>query len=92
MGLTFRLSKFLKKNFTYHEEEPSSTPSSRPVSTYMSPVTSPTASIYEYQVSEKYLRDPMRCNNRPDVVGFYVDPMGGRISHCHGNDPTNTGA
>ncbi|KAH8549188.1 hypothetical protein BGW37DRAFT_522749 [Umbelopsis sp. PMI_123] len=28
----------------------------------------------------KFLADPMRTANHPDVVGRYVDPMGGAIS------------
>ncbi|KAM3588468.1 hypothetical protein VKS41_000912 [Umbelopsis sp. WA50703] len=40
----------------------------------------------------KYLADPMRSNAQPDVVGRYVDPMGGPISAYAGVDPMNTGA
>ncbi|KAJ2962643.1 hypothetical protein NQZ79_g2280 [Umbelopsis isabellina] len=40
----------------------------------------------------KYLADPMRSNAHPDVVGQYVDPMGGPISTYAGVDPMNTGA
>ncbi|CEP17400.1 hypothetical protein [Parasitella parasitica] len=45
--------------------------------------------------TEKYLNDPTRTTKRPDVVGYYYDPMscGG---HCNaipvGYDCTNTGA
>ncbi|KAF7720549.1 hypothetical protein EC973_007591, partial [Apophysomyces ossiformis] len=78
MGFQFHFSKFLKRNFVYTEEdEPSSKPASRPGSTHASPVTSPAASLYEYRVPDKYLNDPMRCGKRPDIVGYYVDPMGG---------------
>jgi hypothetical protein len=42
--------------------------------------------------TEKYLNDPMRTTNYPDVVGYYYDPMscGPRVSV--GYDVTNTGA
>lgn len=40
----------------------------------------------------KFLADPMRSSNHPDVVGEYVDPMGGSISRTPGYDPMSTGA
>ncbi|GAA5817399.1 hypothetical protein MFLAVUS_010945 [Mucor flavus] len=42
--------------------------------------------------SASYTRDPMRCGNHPDVVGYYYDPMGGKYSSHKGYDCTNTGA
>ncbi|KAG2172384.1 hypothetical protein INT43_004926 [Umbelopsis isabellina] len=38
-----------------------------------------------------YLADPMRSSLQPDVVGKFIDPMGGSFHHS-GVDPTNTGA
>ncbi|KAH8552728.1 hypothetical protein BGW37DRAFT_519492 [Umbelopsis sp. PMI_123] len=38
----------------------------------------------------KYLADPMRTTNQPDVVGRYCDPMGGSIRGNAGADPMNT--
>ncbi|KAI9244693.1 hypothetical protein BDA99DRAFT_528875 [Phascolomyces articulosus] len=38
-------------------------------------------------------RDPMRMSNVPDVLGGFVDPMGGaRASFSISRDPTCTGA
>ncbi|KAJ2960884.1 hypothetical protein NQZ79_g3851 [Umbelopsis isabellina] len=39
----------------------------------------------------KYLADPMRSTAQPDIVGRYIDPMGGSI-HRSGVDPMDTGA
>ncbi|KAG2175512.1 hypothetical protein INT43_001159 [Umbelopsis isabellina] len=69
-------------------------------------ITPETASVVSIQTNEeplskkslipkalaKYLADPMRSNTHPDVVGKYVDPMGGPISTYAGVDPMNTGA
>jgi hypothetical protein len=48
--------------------------------------------------TEKYMNDPMRTTNRPEVVGYYYDPMScgppskpGYIVSS-GYDCTNTGA
>ncbi|KAH8549223.1 hypothetical protein BGW37DRAFT_429647 [Umbelopsis sp. PMI_123] len=40
----------------------------------------------------KFLADPMRTTTQPDVVGRYVDPMGGAINGNLGSDPMTTGA
>lgn len=40
----------------------------------------------------RHLQDPMRMGRVPDVLGSFVDPMGGRASHSVGQDPTCTGA
>ena len=40
----------------------------------------------------KFLADPMRSTTHPDVVGGFVDPMGGPISSNTGVDPMSTGA
>jgi hypothetical protein len=40
----------------------------------------------------KFLADPMRSSSHPDVVGGYIDPMGGPISSNTGYDPMSTGA
>lgn len=47
--------------------------------------------------TEKYMNDPMRTTNRPEVVGYYYDPMScgsPRVGHVvsSGYDCTNTGA
>ncbi|KAG2217302.1 hypothetical protein INT45_012998 [Circinella minor] len=42
--------------------------------------------------SSKFLKDPMRNSNIPDVLGQFIDPMGGRATYTQGIDPTNTGA
>ncbi|KAI9029759.1 hypothetical protein CLU79DRAFT_735938 [Phycomyces nitens] len=87
MGLSFHVPKFIKNPFVFRDEDDQS---SHP--------SSPAQSIYEAEMSitspkmKKYLYDPMCASKRPDVVGHYYDPMGGRFSHCHGTDPTNTGA
>lgn len=85
MGLHIHFPKFIKKTFAHKQtqEEVESTPVA---STYS--YTSPTPSI----VSSAYSRDPMRCGNYPDVVGYYYDPMGCKFSNNHGIDTTNTGA
>ncbi|KAF7725571.1 hypothetical protein EC973_009526 [Apophysomyces ossiformis] len=58
------------------------------------PSHSPAGSIHESvsPTNEMYLRDPLRCGKHPDVVGHYVDPMGGRSHYQYGKDVTNTGA
>ncbi|KAI8139362.1 hypothetical protein BJV82DRAFT_626955 [Fennellomyces sp. T-0311] len=38
------------------------------------------------------MQDPMRMSNVPDVLGGFVDPMGGRASYSVSRDPTCTGA
>ncbi|KAG2223791.1 hypothetical protein INT45_001925 [Circinella minor] len=35
---------------------------------------------------------PMRNSNVPDILGQFIDPMGGRTTYTQGIDPTNTGA
>jgi hypothetical protein len=47
--------------------------------------------------TEKYMNDPMRTTNRPEVVGYYYDPMScgsPRVGYTSsaGYDCTNTGA
>lgn len=45
--------------------------------------------------TEKYMNDPTRTTNHPDVVGYYYDPMscGGQHNVIPvGHDCTNTGA
>ncbi|KAI7857717.1 hypothetical protein BDC45DRAFT_500496 [Circinella umbellata] len=42
--------------------------------------------------SSKFLNNPMRNSNVPDVLGQFIDPMGGRATYTQGIDPTNTGA
>jgi hypothetical protein len=56
------------------------------------PITSPTGSLYEVNVSDKYHNDPMRVGKKPDTLGSYFDPMGGHRSYTKGLDVTNTGA
>ncbi|KAG2223560.1 hypothetical protein INT45_001642 [Circinella minor] len=34
--------------------------------------------------------DPMRNSNLPDILGQFIDPMGGRATYTQGIDPTNT--
>ncbi|KAI9495622.1 hypothetical protein BDB00DRAFT_812679 [Zychaea mexicana] len=52
-----------------------------------------TATAAGNNVSSAFLRDPMRNSKKPDVLGGFVDPMGGRAVYYHqGIDPTNTGA
>ncbi|KAI9316411.1 hypothetical protein BX666DRAFT_2027949 [Dichotomocladium elegans] len=50
---------------------------------------------YQWPVTQKFLNDPMRNTSRPDVVGYYYDPMSvtrnGRIVTMN-YDITNTGA
>ncbi|KAL1931211.1 hypothetical protein VTP01DRAFT_10348 [Rhizomucor pusillus] len=100
MGLHERIAKILganktnvapgsdSKKSTPDSATPASTPSassSRASSLYHEPINSPTP-------NEKYLRDPMRHNKRPDTLGSFVDPMGGRHAYARGYDATNTGA
>ena len=42
--------------------------------------------------SSNFLNNPMRNSNVPDVLGQFIDPMGGRATYTQGIDPTNTGA
>ncbi|KAG2212375.1 hypothetical protein INT47_001736 [Mucor saturninus] len=48
--------------------------------------------------TEKFMNDPMRTSNHPDVVGYYYDPMScgrphnGHYVYATGTDCTNTGA
>ena len=42
--------------------------------------------------SYTFLKDPVRNSNVPDILGQFVDPMGGRLTYTQGVDPTNTGA
>ncbi|KAG2212194.1 hypothetical protein INT45_002773 [Circinella minor] len=42
--------------------------------------------------SYTFLKDPMRNSNVPDILGQFIDPMGGRATYTQGIDPTNTGA
>ncbi|KAG2225477.1 hypothetical protein INT45_010304 [Circinella minor] len=42
--------------------------------------------------SYTFLKDPMRNSNVPDILGQFIDPMGGRAIYTQGIDPTNTGA
>ncbi|KAI7859157.1 hypothetical protein BDC45DRAFT_564641 [Circinella umbellata] len=42
--------------------------------------------------SSKFLNNPMRNSNVPDVLGQFIDPMGARATYTQGIDPTNTGA
>ena len=42
--------------------------------------------------SYTFLKDPMRNSNVPDILGRFIDPMGGRATYTQGIDPTNTGA
>ncbi|KAI8141485.1 hypothetical protein BJV82DRAFT_619365 [Fennellomyces sp. T-0311] len=43
-------------------------------------------------VSPKFVQDPMRNTNAPDVLGGFVDPVSGRSTYTQGRDPTHTGA
>lgn len=48
--------------------------------------------------TDKFMYDPMRTSNHPDVVGYYYDPMScgspqnGHYVYAAGSDCTNTGA
>jgi hypothetical protein len=84
MGISIHFSKFLKSFSTHKDEDASNTSRSRSVYSCNSANTS--------FVTTGYSRDPMRCGNHPDVVGYYYDPMGSKYSHNHGVDATNTGA
>ena len=42
--------------------------------------------------SSKFLKDPVRNSNVPDILGQFIDPMGCRATYTQGIDPTNTGA
>ena len=42
--------------------------------------------------SSKFLKDPVRNSNVPDILGQFIDPMGGRTTYTQGINPTNTGA
>lgn len=48
--------------------------------------------------TDKFMNDPTRTSNHPEVVGYYYDPMScGRAQNDHyvystGTDCTNTGA
>jgi hypothetical protein len=78
----------LKKLTRRVSAEHSSTPPSSEVTSKassLSDATSPAAQA-------KYLLDPMRTNSHPDLVGYFVDPMGGRSSYHASYDLTNTGA
>jgi hypothetical protein len=43
-------------------------------------------------VLAKFLADPFRSTSRPDHVGEFIDPMGGRDSPDTSKDPMSTGA
>ncbi|KAG1150230.1 hypothetical protein G6F37_005252 [Rhizopus arrhizus] len=88
MGFSSGFTKFFKKNFTFPEEEKTSS-NSTPAGSIYSADSHPGSIIV---VSNGFIRDPTRCGNIPDVVGHYYDPMGGKFSLLHGIDPTNTGA
>ncbi|KAI8063198.1 hypothetical protein BC940DRAFT_307793 [Gongronella butleri] len=56
---------------------------------------SPSSSVYEGidpAIQKKFLNDPMRTTTHPDIVGYYVDPMGTRVTSSSSIDVTNTGA
>ncbi|KAG0173530.1 hypothetical protein DFQ30_007712 [Apophysomyces sp. BC1015] len=84
MGFSSQLLKV--KEFLAHK--------SPAASTNNTPAHSPATSIHEpgSPKNEMYLRDPLRCGKNPDMVGHYVDPMGGRSHYQYGKDVTNTGA
>jgi hypothetical protein len=86
MGISNHFSKFLKSFSTHKDENNSNTP------TTSRSIYSCTSSANSSFVTPGYTRDPMRCGNHPDVVGYYYDPMGPKFSHNHGVDATNTGA
>ncbi|KAI7898565.1 uncharacterized protein BX663DRAFT_524614 [Cokeromyces recurvatus] len=100
MAISIHLPKFIKKTFSTHKEEEDSSENSK-----STPVTSnastPAGSVYQLPIMAPtsltvgcpgYIRDPMRCGNHPDIVGYYYDPMGCKFSLDHGVDTTNTGA
>ncbi|KAI9494407.1 hypothetical protein BDB00DRAFT_871496 [Zychaea mexicana] len=48
-------------------------------------------SVQEAQMaaSSTLVRDPMRIGSVPDVLGSFVDPMGGRATYTISRDPTS---
>ncbi|KAI9276102.1 hypothetical protein BY458DRAFT_506378 [Sporodiniella umbellata] len=78
MGLSDSFHRFIKRNFVQPEQTE----------------TKPNKPDHPWPVyaSNGFLRDPTRCGNVPDVVGYYYDPMGGNIARNQGLDPTHTGA
>lgn len=80
MAFTFHIPKFI-------QSAKSSKKSSKSSSSRASSVNDQVPAYHQ-----KYLYDPMRYNQRPDYVGSFVDPMGGRSYYGHSYDVTNTGA
>ncbi|KAI8339431.1 hypothetical protein BC941DRAFT_420469 [Chlamydoabsidia padenii] len=63
------------------------------ISRRVSPHTPPSStSSLSDAAQSKYLLDPMRTSSHPDMVGYFIDPMGGRPSYHVSYDITNTGA
>ncbi|KAI7907342.1 uncharacterized protein BX663DRAFT_495598 [Cokeromyces recurvatus] len=67
-------------------------------SSTITPSKSRSSAIHSFLAAfstEKYMNDPMRTTNHPDIVGYYYDPMScdGHRNHVSvGYDVTNTGA
>lgn len=91
MSISSQISKFLKKTFIPKDEE-GTTNNNTPNGSIYSADSRPTSRPGSIMNSSGFSRDPTRCTNTPDMVGHYHDPMGGKFSHLHGVDPTNTGA
>ncbi|KAJ8656353.1 hypothetical protein O0I10_007918 [Lichtheimia ornata] len=83
MAFTFHVPKFI-------QSAKSSRKSSKSSSRASSVNEQAPSTVPAYH--QKYLYDPMRYNQRPDYVGSFVDPMGGRAYYGQSYDVTNTGA
>ncbi|KAI7858813.1 hypothetical protein BDC45DRAFT_564920 [Circinella umbellata] len=59
---------------------------------YKEKVTNLKTSVIVPIASSKFLKDPVRNSNVPDILGQFIDSMGGRATYTQGIDPTNTGA
>ncbi|KAI9491293.1 hypothetical protein BDB00DRAFT_874525 [Zychaea mexicana] len=92
INMGFSFAKLFQSKSAASSTKGDSTPSS----SNGSPVNSRAASVINESVpscpNEKYLHDPMRHNKRPDYIGGFIDPMGGRSHYSQGVDVTNTGA
>ncbi|KAI9366285.1 hypothetical protein BD770DRAFT_375837 [Pilaira anomala] len=97
MGLHIKLPRFhffSKKNAITTTEEEHFDDSMSTAST-IAPSKSAFDSFLAAFSTEKFMNDPMRTSNHPEVVGYYYDPMScarrGYVSNA-GFDCTNTGA
>jgi hypothetical protein len=85
MAITFRFP-FSKHNVAVNpektpEEEEKSSKSRSMVNSFLAAFS-----------TEKYMNDPVRTTNHPDIVGYYYDPMSCGQCITVGYDCTNTGA